>query len=57
MAWRLLSNHGFALLCIARDPASRLRDIAETGAQFVSVGALTHSVHAADISFELEPLG
>lgn len=35
----------------------RLRDIAETGAEFVSVGALTHSVHAADISFELEPLG
>jgi nicotinate-nucleotide pyrophosphorylase (carboxylating) len=29
--------------------------IAETGADFVSVGALTHSVRAADISFELEP--
>jgi nicotinate-nucleotide pyrophosphorylase (carboxylating) len=34
----------------------RLHEIAETGADFVSVGALTHSVRAADISFELEPL-
>ena len=34
----------------------RLSDIAATGADFVSVGALTHSVHAADLSFELEPL-
>ena len=32
----------------------RLPDIAATGADFVSVGALTHSVRAADISFELE---
>lgn len=32
-----------------------LPDIASTGAAFVSVGALTHSVRAADISFELEP--
>jgi nicotinate-nucleotide pyrophosphorylase (carboxylating) len=34
----------------------RLHDIAATGADFVSVGALTHSVRAADLSFELEPL-
>ncbi|HXG88704.1 MAG TPA: carboxylating nicotinate-nucleotide diphosphorylase [Vicinamibacterales bacterium] len=33
----------------------RLPAIAATGADFVSVGALTHSVRAADISFELEP--
>ena len=33
----------------------RLRDIAATGADFVSVGALTHTVRAADLSFELEP--
>jgi DNA-binding transcriptional ArsR family regulator len=26
--WTFLSNHGRALLCIARDPESRLRDIA-----------------------------
>jgi nicotinate-nucleotide pyrophosphorylase (carboxylating) len=35
----------------------RLPDIASTGAEFVSVGALTHSVRAVDISFELEPRG
>ena len=34
----------------------RIPEIATTGADFVSVGALTHSVRAADISFELEPL-
>ena len=34
----------------------RLPQIAETGADFVSVGALTHSVHAADLSLELEAL-
>jgi len=32
----------------------RLPDIAKTGADFVSVGALTHSVRAADLSLELE---
>jgi nicotinate-nucleotide pyrophosphorylase (carboxylating) len=31
--------------------------IASTGADFVSVGALTHSSPAADLSFEMEPLG
>jgi predicted transcriptional regulator len=25
----LLSNHGLALLCLARDPGARLRDVAE----------------------------
>ena len=35
----------------------RIPELATTGADFVSVGALTHSVHAADISLELEPLG
>jgi hypothetical protein len=28
MTWTFLSNHGRALLCIARDPEIRLRDIA-----------------------------
>jgi len=32
----------------------RLPELGTTGAQFVSVGALTHSAPAADISFELE---
>jgi nicotinate-nucleotide pyrophosphorylase (carboxylating) len=34
----------------------RLSAIAASGADFVSVGALTHSAPAADLSFELEPL-
>ena len=33
-----------------------LRDIATTGVQFVSVGALTHSAPALDLSLNLEPL-
>ena len=32
-----------------------VRAIAETGVNFISVGALTHSVRALDISFEIEP--
>jgi nicotinate-nucleotide pyrophosphorylase (carboxylating) len=34
----------------------RIPAIAATGADFVSAGALTHSVRAVDISFELVPL-
>jgi nicotinate-nucleotide pyrophosphorylase (carboxylating) len=34
----------------------RIPEIASTGADFVSVGALTHSVRAADLSFEIQPL-
>lgn len=34
----------------------RVPAIASTGAEFVSIGALTHSVRAADLSFELEAL-
>lgn len=34
----------------------RIPEIAATGADFVSVGALTHSVRAADLSFEVERL-
>jgi predicted transcriptional regulator len=26
--WTLLSNHGHVLICLARDPAARLRDVA-----------------------------
>lgn len=33
-----------------------VRDIAATGVQFVSVGALTHSAPALDLSLKLEPL-
>jgi len=34
---------------------ARLPELAATGADYVSVGALTHSAPAADISFEIEP--
>jgi nicotinate-nucleotide pyrophosphorylase (carboxylating) len=33
----------------------RMPELRTTGADFVSVGALTHSAAAADLSFELEP--
>ena len=33
-----------------------VRAVAETGVNFISVGALTHSVRALDISFEIEPI-
>lgn len=33
----------------------RIPELASTGADYVSVGALTHSVPASDLSFELEP--
>lgn len=34
----------------------RIPELASTGADFVSVGALTHSAPAIDISFEIEPV-
>ena len=34
---------------------NRMRELAATGADYVSVGALTHSAPAADLSFEIEP--
>jgi nicotinate-nucleotide pyrophosphorylase (carboxylating) len=33
----------------------RIPELAATGADYVSVGALTHSAPAADLSFEIEP--
>ena len=33
----------------------RIAELATTGADYVSVGALTHSAPAADLSFEIEP--
>jgi len=38
--WTFLSNHGRALLCIARDPDARLREIA------VDVGITERSAYA-----------
>ncbi|HUP38731.1 MAG TPA: carboxylating nicotinate-nucleotide diphosphorylase [Vicinamibacterales bacterium] len=34
---------------------ARLNELASTGADFVSVGALTHSAPAVDISFDIQP--
>ena len=34
----------------------RMPELAATGADFVSIGALTHSAPAADLSFEIEPI-
>ena len=34
---------------------ARIPELAATGADFVSIGALTHSAPAVDISFEIEP--
>jgi nicotinate-nucleotide pyrophosphorylase (carboxylating) len=36
---------------------ARLPELAGTGADYVSAGALTHSAQAVDISFEIEPVG
>lgn len=35
---------------------ARLRELAATGADYVSIGALTHSAPAVDLSFEIEPI-
>jgi nicotinate-nucleotide pyrophosphorylase (carboxylating) len=35
---------------------ARLEELAATGADYVSIGALTHSAPAADLSFEIEPV-
>lgn len=35
---------------------ARIPELATTGADFVSIGALTHSAPSADLSFELEPV-
>ena len=34
----------------------RMPELAATGADFVSVGALTHSAPAVDISFDISPI-
>jgi nicotinate-nucleotide pyrophosphorylase len=33
-----------------------MAELAATGADYVSVGALTHSAVAVDLSFEIEPI-
>jgi len=49
--------HGRAKLEISGGVTlGRIPELAETGADFVSVGALTHSAPAVDISLEIEPV-
>ena len=47
--WKFLTNHAHVLLCVARDPETRLRDIAE------QVGITERAVHR--ILSELESRG
>jgi nicotinate-nucleotide pyrophosphorylase (carboxylating) len=35
---------------------ARMNELAATGADFVSIGALTHSAPSMDLSFEIEPI-
>jgi nicotinate-nucleotide pyrophosphorylase (carboxylating) len=49
------SIHGRALIEASGGiTLDNVRDVAETGVDFISIGALTHSVRALDISLELE---
>jgi len=58
--WALCSQYYdiYPLLIEAsgRITLDRVRDVAETGVDFISVGALTHSAKALDINLELEAL-
>lgn len=49
MSWTFLTNHGLVLLCVARDPRMRLRDIADC------VGITERAAHR--IVTELEAAG
>ena len=47
--------HGAALIeASGRISLDKVRSVAETGVDFISVGALTHSVRALDVSLKLE---
>ena len=46
--WTLLTNHGHALICIARDPTIRLRDVAaQLGVTERTVQAIVNNLAAA----------
>jgi nicotinate-nucleotide pyrophosphorylase (carboxylating) len=58
MAEAVLRSAGRVLLEASGNMTlERLPRVAATGVDFVSMGALTHSARAADISFEIEPGG
>jgi nicotinate-nucleotide pyrophosphorylase (carboxylating) len=52
-----MTNHRVLLEASGNVNLNTVGEIAATGVDLISVGALTHSVKAADISFELLPLG
>jgi nicotinate-nucleotide pyrophosphorylase (carboxylating) len=47
---------GVLLEVSGRINLANVRSYAETGADLISVGALTHSAPAADISFKISPM-
>ena len=55
-AVRRVARHGAKIEISGGVTLERMPELAATGADFVSVGALTHSAPAIDISFEIEPL-
>jgi nicotinate-nucleotide pyrophosphorylase (carboxylating) len=57
-AWAALAREaapGIEIEATGGITLENVRRYAETGVDFISVGALTHSVRAADISLELSP--
>jgi nicotinate-nucleotide pyrophosphorylase (carboxylating) len=51
-----MNNRAFETEASGGVTLETVRAIAEAGVNFISVGALTHSVRALDISFEIEPV-
>jgi nicotinate-nucleotide pyrophosphorylase (carboxylating) len=49
-----INNHRAKIEASGGITKERLRSIAETGVDFISIGALTHSVKSADISLDIE---
>jgi nicotinate-nucleotide pyrophosphorylase (carboxylating) len=49
-----LINHKAKVEASGNMTLQRIRDVAATGVDFVSIGALTHSVTALDISMNIE---
>lgn len=49
-SWTLLSNHGHVLVCLARDPHMRLRDVASrVGITERAVQRIIHDLEQADM--------
>ncbi|MGA7078195.1 MAG: carboxylating nicotinate-nucleotide diphosphorylase [Terriglobales bacterium] len=52
---RLEASHKILLEASGGITIANVREFAETGVDWISVGALTHSAPAVDLSFEIEP--